>query len=191
MEAHVHWPDEIDQCPVFVEVGASVDEILKPAFLKVHIKTSNLKALGIVIDADDKPEARYRSLKACLKEFPGLPDSLAAGGVVTENSDGKRLGIWVMPDNHSVGCLETFLRYLVPDQSEPLWVQATASVTASREAGAPFRDVHRPKANLYTWLAWQDPPTQHPGVALKRKMLSPYSANAKPFVDWFRSLYKL
>jgi hypothetical protein len=96
-----------------------------------------------------------------------------------------------MPDNTSQGDLETFLRYLVPDRQEPLWKQACDSVIAAVSSGANCRDSHIAKANLYTWLAWQDPPGQSPGFALTRKILDPQSQYAGPFVKWFRELYRL
>jgi hypothetical protein len=61
--------------------------------------------------------------------------------------------------------------------------------TPSRESGPNGLDL--PKAFLYTWLAWQDEPGQHPGAALTRKILDPHAASAVPFVNWFRQLYVL
>jgi Protein of unknown function (DUF3226) len=52
---------------------------------------------------------------------------------VADNEEQKRLGIWIMPDNRSEGSLETFLRHLVPDQSEPAWKHAIESVEAAAE----------------------------------------------------------
>lgn len=31
-------------------------------------------------------------------------------------------------------------------------------VTEASALGAPYRQTHRDKAELHTWLAWQDPP---------------------------------
>jgi hypothetical protein len=58
-----------------------------------------------------------------------------------------------MPDNTSEGTLETFLRFLVPESSAPLWAHATESVATARTLGASCRETHVGKANLYTWLA--------------------------------------
>jgi hypothetical protein len=93
-----------------------------------------------------------------------------------------------MPDNEAVGDLETFLRYLVPDQQQPTWQHAIAATTEAKRLGCGFRDTHMRKAQLYTWLAWQDPPAQIAGVALRNKVLDPVSPYAAAFVAWFRSL---
>jgi hypothetical protein len=88
-------------------------------------------------------------------------------------------------------CLETFLRYLVPDDAEIVWRHATEAVASARNLGARCRESHLPKAELYTWLAWQDPPGFSPGRALTKKILDPHSEHATPFVKWFRDLYQL
>jgi hypothetical protein len=112
-------------------------------------------------------------------------------GLIIENLDGKRFGVWLMPDNKSAGDLETFLRYLIPHDQEPLWKLACASVTTAKASGAFCHDSHISKANLYTWLAWQEPPGQSPGLALTRKILDPQSPYAGAFVAWFKELYQV
>jgi hypothetical protein len=192
MKAHTHWPEKETEWPLFVELGHSAAEILKPAYLSTRLKEPLVKIIGIMLDADDKPGGRYGNIrKACLEAFPALPEILPAGGLVADNADGKRLGIWIMPDNVSEGCLETFLRYLVPNESAPVWMHAIESVTKARTLGASFHDAHIDKANLYTWLAWQHPPSQQPGIALTKKILDPASPYAEPFVAWMKKLYSL
>ena len=96
-----------------------------------------------------------------------------------------------MPDNSSEGTLEVFLRYMVPAESSSVWDHAIRSTASAKELGAPYRDCHCPKANLYTWLAWQDEPAQRPGEALTKKILDPHAPSAVAFVKWFRDLYQL
>jgi hypothetical protein len=192
MKDHISWPEERKLWPVWVEVGDSVDQILAAGYLSTEIKASNAKTIGVMLDADVHADGRYRRIQQlCATLFPNLPERMPPAGLVVENDDKKRFGAWIMPDNTSQGDLETFLRYLVPDQQEPLWKQACDSVGAAVSTGAKCRDSHIAKANLYTWLAWQDPPGQSPGLALTRKILDPQSQYARPFVKWFRELYRL
>ena len=135
------------------------------------------------------PRARIRQL--CVPLFPNLPERMPQEGLIAENDEAKRFGVWIMPDNSSEGDLETLLRHLVPDEQEPLWRHACESVAAALSLGAKCREAHVPKADLYTWLAWQDPPGQSPGLALTRKILEPRSRYAEPFVTWFKNLYRL
>lgn len=191
MSWYINWPNKSADAPVWIDVGNSADEILEPAYLSALLKSRETDVLGIMLDADAKPDGRYESIrKTCSPVFPKLPRQMPSGGLVA-NEEGKRLGLWIMPDNAAHGCLETFLRYLVPEESERLWTHAVESVCVAKTLGAPCREVHRDKANLYTWLAWQDPPGQAPGRALTQKILDPQSIHADPFVKWFRALYSV
>ena len=136
------------------------------------------------------PDAMHASINFVRRFFPNMPKLAIAGGMITEN-DGKRFGLWIMPDNVSDGSLETFLRNLVPDPSQAIWQLATRSVAGAKSIGAACRDCHIDKANLYTWLAWQDPPGQSPGLALTQKCLNPHAPSATQFVNWFRELFQL
>jgi hypothetical protein len=102
-----------------------------------------------------------------------------------------KFGVCIMPDNSSEGYLETFLRYLVPDQEEPIWKHAVESAKSAKGIGAQCPDKDMPKAHLYTWLAWQIIPGQQPGIALTKHILEPNSPRAEAFVKWFRELYEV
>lgn len=190
MRAHVEWPQEKHKAPVYIHMGNGVEEILKPEFLTTFLKSPVIKRLGVLLDADANPHGRYDRVRTiCRQFFPALPPELPPNGLIAENADGNRFGLWIMPDNASEGCLEIFLRYLIAD--ETAWKHAVDSVETARSLGCPCRQSHVAKANLYTWLAWQDPPGQSPGESLTKKILDPHSASATPFVTWFRTLYDL
>jgi hypothetical protein len=191
MRAHIGWPEGKEDPPVWLVAGGGVEKILERDYLAVKLKTSGLKALGVALDADTNPQGRYESVRSlCAGMFPGLPNEMPAGGLVTEAGQ-VRFGLWIMPDNASEGSLETFLRLMIPEAAAPLWTHATESVARARTMGAACRDCHVEKANLYTWLAWQDPPGQSGGTALTRKILDPHSESSGPFVKWFRDLYRI
>jgi hypothetical protein len=192
MRAHIDWPTQKESAPVWIEAAGGADKILEPGYLAVKLKTSGLAALGVVLDADTNPHAKYESLRNyCSGLVRGLPREMPTGGLIAENEDQKRFGLWIMPDNTSEGTLETFLRFMVPEDSAPLWALAAESVATARGIGAGCRDCHIDKANLYTWLAWQDPPGQSEGRALTRKILDPHAEGSASFVKWFRDLYRL
>jgi|SRR5579871_181847 len=192
MEHHVDWPDGRENAPVYVDVGGSVDEILKRQYLSAQLKRAGLKSLGVILDGDMHPYGRYQRLRdICLEHFPSMPEEMPTGGLVITDHAGLRFGAWVMPDNQQGGDLETFLSRLVPGTAEVLWQHAVRSVDSARKMGATCRDCHLPKANLYTWLAWHDPPSQSPGITLKMKVLDPHCPAAAGFVEWFKKLYAL
>jgi hypothetical protein len=190
MSHHISWPK--DSRPVQIEVADGVDEVFQKGYITAHIKAQLTRRVGLMLDADSDPAARYERIRSrCIELFPDLPEQLPQSGLVTTNEDKKRLGVWIMPDNSSSGYLESFLRFLVPTEFEPLWNLAINSVTEARTLGAACRSVDIPKANLHTWLAWQEEPGRPFGVALTAKILDPFAPNAGPFVTWFRDLYEL
>ena len=192
MRAHISWPADKKEAPVYIRIGSSVDEILKRGFLDGLLKSNVVKTLGVMLDADTHSGGRYTSIRAiCQPFFAGMPPELPKEGLVIENADQKRLGVWIMPDNSSEGNLEAFLKCLIPNRLEPIWAHAVESVETAKRIGCECRDSHLDKAKLYTWLAWQDPPGQTPGAALTKCVLDPHAASAAPFVAWFRGLYRL
>jgi hypothetical protein len=84
--------------------------------------------------------------------------------------------------------LETLLLAIRKDDPA-IWNHVASAVTEAKAAGAPFRDAHRDKAELHTWLAWQDPPGQALGTAAKAHHFDVRSASFAPFVAWFRRLF--
>lgn len=195
MQAYVDWQEgnaAAITAPVYIHTGNGATEILKQDFLPVFLKNSVLRIGGVVLDADTNPPGRYQSIRdLCLPQFPDLPTVLPTGGLIVENQQGKRFGVWIMPDNQSAGSIETFLKWLVPSNHAGTWSYAEQVVATARSMGCGCRDAHVAKANLYTWLAWQDPPGQSPGTALAQKILDPHSPHAAAFVTWFKDLYQL
>ncbi len=192
MRAHIAWSAVADEYPVYISSGGGAEEILSAELISLRLRARLTRTLGVMLDADESPKGRYAGIRSqCIPDFPNMPETLPVDGLIVDNAAGKRLGIWIMPDNVTEGALEVFLRYLVPDDSKKVWDHAVDSTSAAKGVGAPYRDAHCDKANLYTWLAWPDEPSQRPGEALTRRILDPHAASAVPFVNWFRGLYQL
>ena len=192
MRAHISWPADQVKAPVWIDRFGSVDEILKPDHINMLMKSSNIQMLGIMVDANSNCSSRYKSIYDRFSEFfPNTPRKLPRDGMVVENDDRRRFGVWIMPDNVSDGALEDFLIPLIPDAGQALLKHVDASVETARNVGASYRDAHANKARLYSWLALQDPPTQNPRQALYSKALDPRLPTAMPFVTWFKKLYRL
>ena len=186
----VPWPTS--KVPVFIEELGGVDEILRPGRLELELAASELEALGVVVDANGDAAARWDQLRThCGGEFPDLPNQIPAEGLEVVHADGPRFGVWIMPDNRFEGMLEDLLVRLVPDDAGDLYEMARSCVATARSNAAPFKDVHERKAEIYTWLAWQDPPGLRLHEAVKHRVLDPTRPESRPFVDWFRRLFDL
>lgn len=157
---------------------------------RTELQIPGLKRLGFMIDADLDSRAKWQSVVDLFGEwFPDLQCD-PAGFVSKPNNDGVVLGVWIMPDNQTSGMLETFLKFLVPTSDDPILAFAREACGEAKQRGAPFNnEVHRDKAQIHTWLAWQDEPGPQLHEAVKYKILDPKASMAQPFVAWFRRLF--
>jgi hypothetical protein len=177
---------------VYIRDYDGYQKLVDPDVISTELQASGLSVLGIMIDADDNPVGRWQSIRsASLKSIPDIPEALPDEGLIHIAPNGIKFGIWVMPDNKMRGMLETFLTYLIPTEKEELWLFAQQIAQEAKSKGAEFTEPHLDKANIYTWLAWQNPPGRQLHQAIMERILDPKHPNAQRFVNWFRTLYGL
>lgn len=178
---------------VFIQDHKGYRNLVKPDVIATELLASGLTVLGIIIDADEQPNDRWQSIRnACLKSIPDLPKNLPSDGLIWNAPNGIKFGIWMMPDNKMRGMLETFLADIIPEENQEIWEFAKESVKEAKVRGAKFTPNHIDKANIYTWLAWQDPAGQQITKAVKKKTTFDRThPNAQKFVTWFKALYEL
>lgn len=192
LDHHIVWGDDPDECVDGSPKYDGVDDLLGPDEIETVLQTPGLKAVGIVVDANGNAQARWEQVRShCLRDFPSLPLPLPPQGVHEVNGAGLRLGVWILPDNQAAGMLETLLVKLVPTNQSPILDYARDSVAEARTRGAPVQTTHVPKAEIHTWLAWQDPPGLQLHQAVLARVLDPASPFAQPFVEWFIRLFQL
>lgn len=160
---------------------------------KPELVASDSKRIGIIVDADGEtgtggPENRWKSLRHILVEcgYKDLPADMPPEGLIAEGG-AKPVGVWLMPDNRSIGMLEHFMGTLVPE-SDPLWGRALKVVSDIPPDDRKFKPQATCKAEVHTWLAWQADPGTPLGLAIKKKYLDPSTPTAQAFVDWVNRL---
>lgn len=192
LDAHIVWGDNESEFPTNIVPHNGVDDLLAEGEIETQLKSPRLRALGIIVDANDSLDGRWRQVrKRCLTAFPELTETLPSEGLIATNDEGIRLGVWIMPDNQTSGMLETFLSHLIPADGDELWDHTEAQVDEAKKLGAPFKEVHRDKARVHSWLAVQDPPGESLHLAVVQRMFRSDSVNCAAFVDWFVKLYEL
>ncbi len=149
------------------------------------------KVIGLVIDADRPNLAgRWSSIKAKLSHydyvFPVFPEP--DGTIIEPRSEVSRLGFWLMPNNRIDGMLEDFC-------SEMINAEATATVEqclviAETSGHTSFKSIHRSKAFVHTYLAWQDEPGRPLGQAITAQTLRSDTVTAQAFVQWLTELFR-
>lgn len=157
--------------------------------LDVELLASDLETLGIMVDADTNIAARWQSLSHRLQNcgYPPLPAVPDPQGTIIESEGLPKVGIWVMPDNQINGMLEDFIAFLIP-ADDALWPYAQKCVEDIDPIQRSFGS-HVIKANVHTWLAWQEHPGTPLGSAIKYCYLKDNVPQALAFVDWVKRLF--
>lgn len=187
----IPWSNTQEKFIVHIEPYGS-DQFIDADIISTELKASGLTHLGFIVDADDNLPARWQSVRnACCKSIHDIPTDLPETGLIHKTQAGIQFGVWIMPDNHQRGMLETFLAYMIPNESEPLWQYAQEVVAEAKNRGSSFIDAHLDKAYIYTWLAWQNPPGRQLHNAIMETILNPQHPQAQTFVNWFKTLYDL
>jgi hypothetical protein len=186
----IPWPAK--KPPIHIQEVGGYDKLIDAKRIATRLQVPGLQAIGIVVDADEHPAARWQSLQAaCAKSMPDIPTVLPPAGLIHKTSSGIDFGIWMMPDNQLRGMLETFLATFIDGSTDGTWQYAKTVVTQAKTIGASFTETQQDKANIHTWLAWQNEPGQQLHTAIQKKLLNAQHPNSQAFIAWFKKLYHL
>ena len=118
-----------------------------------ELKVSNREAVGLIVDADDAPAARWSDIATILNErYSNIPAAPDMNGTVLERKNEPNAGVWIMPDNQSLGEFEHFLiKALRPN--DPHWPLAQRYVNNAATVKRLFEEPKTTKAELRAWLA--------------------------------------
>lgn len=171
-----------------IEEKGGISEVFK--VLPVQLKGSNVRAIGVLVDADENAEDRWKSISSILNNagYAGIPTSPPSEGLILETAGLPNFGAWLMPDNTLPGMLEDFVSYLVP-ANDDLWPMAQQSIEKIPENKKKFKDRHLCKAHIHTWLAWQEDPGTPLGLSITKKYLDAESDSCQPFLKWISNLF--
>ena len=155
----------------------------------------------LVLDADGPPEGGaqktywrvQRAMAACRVV---LPERLPPEGLAHVCPDGRRVSVWIFPDNEREGAMEEFaLSGLVPADDSLLAHAASqvgmllANRASHTEPAARFEPSRAAKATLRTWLSWQKRPGVPPGSAVVEGAFEVDGHRVARFADWLRAAF--
>lgn len=157
--------------------------------LPTELRASDLKRLGVIVDADSPIASRWSQVRAVLIKagYATAPSQPDGGGAILSAPGKPTVGVWMMPDNCADGMLEDFAALLVP-ADDTLLPRARAAVDQIPLVERRFAQVHEMKAVMHTWLAWQQEPGVRMGAAVTRRYLESDSPGATAFLDWINRL---
>jgi hypothetical protein len=153
-----------------------------------EIKTPDIDSLGIIVDADTDLQARYDSIKNKLLNF-NFPKKMPEKGLILDNGE-QRIGVWIMPNNNLNGILEDFISFLVPADDKLLPIVDETLQSIENQKLNQYAYIHKSKARIHTWLAWQENPGTPMGQSITKKYLSTDKATCLNFIQWLTELFR-
>lgn len=174
-----------------IEEKTNNDQLLKS--IRGEVRAPGRTALGIVLDANDNPDARWQAVTDRLRTLgeegflnpSDLPAKPAPNGTVI--SGRLRIGIWLMPDNASAGELEDFVGKMIP-AADPVWPHSQQYVDGIPEEHRAFKPKKIVRAQVHAWLATRAEPRRM-GLAIKAGDLDASAPHSAAFLDWLRRLF--
>ena len=167
-----------------------VDQLLKS--ISTELKVSGRTAVGILVDANDDPQARWASIKGRLLKvgltIPESPDP--CGTIIEDTEDLPRVGIWMMPDNDRKGYLEHFIEKMIP-ADDSVWPLSQQYIEGIPQKHRRFKERRIQKAKIHAWLAARERPGLFMGQAIKAKELHTSGELVTNFTTWLQKLFKL
>lgn len=171
----------------------SVENVLKEFKLRLRLADNNHR-IAIVVDADMNMKSRWESIISMLKDT-GKYDCdnivLPKDGLVLESTDKSypKVGIWLMPDNNQNGMLEDFMAALATPDDALMKKSEDVLTEIENEGIQKYKPVHRSKAKIHTYLAWQDVPGRPMGQAITANILDSNSDVAVKFAEWLKGMF--
>ena len=159
--------------------------------IPLRLKQQTVKILGIVVDADQDSNVIWNSLKHILRESNYfLPEYPVYGGY-THPPQGiyPKLGIWIMPENTTAGMLEDFARNLIPDTNPLKGYVDTVLQQLEILNYNRYSVIHRAKAYIHTFLAWQEDPGTPIGLSITKHYFDHDAAGGVNLIEWLNRLF--
>lgn len=171
----------------------SINNVIKQAEIRLTTEASRNERIGIVVDADMDINKRWEQIKSILRESNKykIPEELPLNGLIINPIDDNEpiVGVWIMPDNQLNGMLEDFVAMLsAPDDIVLKEVDQTL-LKIEKDGISRYKPIHKAKARIHTFLAWQEDPGTPMGLAITKKYLAPDSPRCKPFLNWIKDLF--
>lgn len=175
---------------VTIQKKEGVDNLLES--LEVELKRRAETRLGIVVDADIDIDNRWQALRYRLTEagYIAVPLHPTPGGTILKQEGRPVVGLWLMPDNTIPGMLEDFMGLLIP-VGDALWPMAQDVVLQVVAKERRFPPTQAMKANIHTWLAWQEEPGKPMGQAITKRYVDANALHAQQLIMWIRRLFDL
>lgn len=158
--------------------------------IPVRLKESEIRTIGIIIDADTDIKKRWNSISTILNAAGyTLPINIPSNGLIINDVNKSKIGIWIMPNNNLNGMLEDFISFLIPADDKLLPIVNTTLQNIEEQNLNKYSINHKSKALIHTWLAWQEDPGTPLGQSITKKYLSTDKETCLKLINWLTELF--
>jgi hypothetical protein len=173
-----------DRQAVSIRDAGNINKVLESII--PEIKAPGRQAVGILVDANDDVTGRWEAIRNRLQGADiNPPQHLSPDGTIIQAN--PRIGIWLMPDNMSVGELEDFVVKMIPE-GDQVWPLSQRYIEEIPEEERKFSDGKTLRAQLYAWLAAREDPRLM-GLAIRAQDLKVDGTLSQKFVAWLNTLF--
>jgi hypothetical protein len=153
-----------------------------------------IKKLAIIVDADSLPNSNYQKtierISIIIEPFGYKLIADKSNGIFYKNSDGlSDIGLWVMPNNENEGMLEDWIKECIHPDEHSIFTHAKSVIDSL--ASPKFKPIHKSKAEVATWLAWQEKPGHglYWAAHSNNNLLDSSSHLYQKLVNWLKRVY--
>jgi hypothetical protein len=174
-----------------VKQHGGIDPLLEA--LPLRLIESNVRAIGVVVDADLDVSGRWDAVRSRLVTagYASVPLSLPEQGLVLSATESlPRIGVWIMPSNQVPGMIEDFLAALV-DPGDELLASVRTFLSGLSGSNRRFAPKDLPKALIHTWLAVQENPGRPMGQAITHRYFDVRNPAGNAFFEWICSVFMI
>lgn len=167
------------------------DQAIKKFNASIIDTESNNSTIGLIVDADIDIESRWQSIKTKLSDlYYDIPSCLSEAGIILTSEEYPKIGIWIMPNCKNNGMLENFLLEMI-EMNAPETNSYVSNVVdnAKKDGFTTFKELHKDKAIIHTWLSWQDEPGRPLGQSITAKIIRPETETVQKFICWITRLF--
>lgn len=112
-----------------------------------------------------------------------------SGNFYAHNDGLEDISLWVMPNNKDNGMTEDWIKSCIIDAEANLLEHVELSISNIPKP-IRFKEIHKAKARIATWLAWQKIPGQGAYRALEHDLFNTSCASYTHMANWLNYIYK-
>jgi len=167
-----------------------IDELFEQ--IPVRFKSSqSISTIGIIIDADTNLKNRWSTLQEILSKLGfNTPKKFPEAGLILKEEKFK-IGVWIMPNNNLNGMLEDFISFLVPNDDQLLPIVNSTLDSIEKQKLNKYALIHKSKAVIHSWLAWQEEPGTPMGLSITKRYLTTDEKTCLRLIKWLGELFTL